>query len=111
MATKILLTNFPRAENGEVTFPADADTRGMRLFNVQLCCIICTTSIILVRAYVKTFVVRKVGLDDWLMFLAAVSLLLPGAISQVLQAVVAMLKRQKRRHCIFPTALLRCMEL
>lgn len=53
--------------------PEGAANRGMRLFWVQLAFLILVVGIISLRVFCKVFVVKKLTVDDWLMFLAAVS--------------------------------------
>jgi hypothetical protein len=62
------------SSNRLTMLPAGADDRGMRLFWVQLGFLILVVCIIALRIFCKAFVVKKISLDDWLMFLAAVSL-------------------------------------
>lgn len=58
-------------------------TRGMELFYVQLIFLLASGITVLIRAYVRIFMVKKVTLDDYLIFLAMVRLqpeaCLPGA--------------------------------
>ena len=52
----------------------DIRSRGMELFYVQLVFLVVSGIFVLIRAYVKIFMVRKVTLDDHLIFLAMVRL-------------------------------------
>jgi hypothetical protein len=65
-------TDSPAESEGSIPIPEGARDGGMRLFYVQLGFLILVVLIIALRAYCKIFVVKKMTLDDWLMFLAAV---------------------------------------
>lgn len=52
----------------------DIRSRGMELFYVQLVFLVVSGVFVLTRAYVKIFMVKKVTLDDHLIFLAMVRL-------------------------------------
>jgi hypothetical protein len=49
------------------------DYRGMELFWVQLVFLVIAEIFVLLRAYVKVFLVKSVTADDWFMFVPAVS--------------------------------------
>lgn len=50
-------------------------SRGVQMFYIQLVFLIIAGLFVLLRVYVRAVLVKKVTLDDWLIFLAMVRLL------------------------------------